>query len=155
VGNDSGHDNLKDFINEDIILEKFYVYKSLHSDNSWGAIVLVSALEKLPNISFGMKVFAKNEIEAIRKAKDTYDRIHGLDVDKDNIRKFVSASLKALLACNPHEAPQTMALKALEYAVAMNEQFKKHFEEINEQVSGNNEGSSREREINNGEEDSE
>jgi len=81
-------------MDEDLILEKFYVYRSLNNDETWGAVTLHNYLSILPNVDFGMRIFAKNEKEAIGKAKATYDKIHVYDSDKENIRRFAAAALK-------------------------------------------------------------
>lgn len=130
MGNDCGYNQMGNFNNESIELEKFYVYRSLHSDNSWGTVVFGSDVCKLPNVSFGMKVFAKNEIEAVSKAKEAYDRIHGLDMSKENIRKFSSAALRALIVSPSISDPEEISQKALEYAIQMNQKFREHFGEI-------------------------
>lgn len=163
MGNDCGYKNMGDFDSEDIILEKFYVYRSLHTDNSWGVVVFGSDVCRLPNVSFGMKVFARNEIEAIGKAKEAYDKIHGLDIQKENMRKFASAALRALISSVNDELNSIDGISelALQYAAKMNEKYidyfskledkrevkpsplsKEEMEPVDEEVPSDNEGSS-------------
>ena len=106
-------------------LEKFYVYRSLHSDESWGAVLLPGDICRLPNIAFGMKVYAISEKEAISKAKQTYDKIHIYDNDKKNIREFVKELLVSAPAVYTDNLNEIMSC-----AVEMNEIFKKHFKEL-------------------------
>jgi len=110
-------------------LEKFYVYRSLHSDESWGAILADSSIQKLPNIAFGMKVFALNEKEAIGKAKRMYDRIHMYDNDKRNVREFAAA----IFECFAEHDGDTAADMTLQYAIELNKKFKQHFERLEEE----------------------
>lgn len=109
-------------------LERFYVYRSLHRDESWGALIIGNSLsERLPNIDFGMRVFATNEKEAIGKAKIIYDRIHAYDSDKENMRRFVAASLKHFIQNNSAEVA---AEKAVEYAVATLDKYNNYFNKV-------------------------
>ena len=109
-------------------LEGFYVFRSLHSDESWGALIIGSSMpSKLPNIDFGMKVYATNEKEAIGNAKTIYDRIHAYDSDKENIRRFAAAALKYFIQdCSE----QIAAEKSMKYAVALLDEYNKHFNEV-------------------------
>ena len=75
-------------------LETFYVYRSLHSDETWGALLGCSNVCILPNVDFGMLVYARNEREAILRGRELYERIHKNDSDKDNIRRFVYSALR-------------------------------------------------------------
>ncbi len=110
-------------------LEKFYVYRSLHRDESWGAMILCdSTVARLPNIDFGMRVFATNEKEAIGKAKMVYDRIHAYDSDKENMRRFVAASLKYCL--RRYETEKIAAEKAVECAVHTLNKYNEHFNQL-------------------------
>jgi len=114
-------------------LEKFYVYRSLHSDESWGAVLVSGEISKLPNIAFGMKVFAFNEKEAIGKAKQIYDRLHVYDNDKRNIREFAIGALRYFSKMGPTAA----ANKAMAYAIKMNDRYKKHFEKLTKEEEKN------------------
>ena len=110
-------------------VEKFYVYRSLHSDESWGALLMSGDMSKLPNITFGMKIFATNEKNAIAKAKAIYDRLHTYDSDRRNIREFAAAALR----CFSGKMGATAAAnKAISYAVKTNERYKKYFEGLGE-----------------------
>ncbi len=75
-------------------LETFFVYKSLHSDDSWGAVI-VSQSAKLPNSSFLMKVYAVNEKEAIVKGQEAFNKINKRDRHSD-LRFFVSSALQSI-----------------------------------------------------------
>jgi len=119
----------------DIEVEKFYVYRSLHQDESWGAIIIGNnTIAYLPNITFGMKIYAKNEKEAIAKAKANYDKIHAHDGDKDNIRVFAASALKAFLTrgCDI----DMVTSRALMCATMLNKKFNKYFKEIEEENNG-------------------
>jgi len=112
------------------MLETFIVYRSLHSDESWGAVLGGSPISNLPNADFVMKVFARNEKEAISRARLLYEAIHKYDSDRDNIRRFACAALKSVVAhdmASGHN-PEEAAICAMEYALKMNEEFTKHFE---------------------------
>ena len=106
-------------------LEKFYVYRSLHSDESWGAVLLPGDICRLPNIAFGMKVYASNEKEAVSQAKQVYERIHIYDNDKKNIREFVCAILS-----KEGMAGTTAIKNILTNAITINEQFNNHFKRL-------------------------
>lgn len=108
-------------------LETFYVYRSLHSDESWGAILGCSHVCRMPNVDFGMRVFARNEKEAIMRARDLYERIHKNDSDRDNVRRFVYSALRQ--AMEEGLSPEEAADKAMQYAVTLNKKFKSHFDE--------------------------
>ena len=131
MGNDCGSDSFKDFTKERVDLEKFYVYRSLNNDESWGAVVLSSSLSKIPNIDFGMKIFARNETEAISRAKNEYDKIHKYDSDKENIRRFCSAALRALIVSGITDAVEISKL-SLKYALEMNRVYSEYFKEIDD-----------------------
>jgi hypothetical protein len=107
-------------------LEKFYVYRSLHNDESWGTVLLSSIVSKLPNISFGMKIYEKNEKAAIAKAKEVYSKLHMYDNDKKNIREFVTSILHYFLDMDPVAA----ASKAMTYAIEMNSKYKEYFRNL-------------------------
>jgi len=114
-------------------LETFYVYRSLHSDESWNAVLADSSLRKLPNIDFGMRVFAINEKEAIARAKDLYEKIHAYDSDKENIRRFAAAALKSTVTyhignkLNDEDIKKLSAL-TMRLAVELNKEYNKYFE---------------------------
>lgn len=116
------------------MIEKFYVYRTLGPDNTWGAIILGDRMaERLPNLSFGMKIFAQNEKLAVAKAKEVYDKIHAYDSDKENVRRFISSVLKSLLSHAPnadYNDTQAIAEKALKIAVQCNDEYNKYFEEL-------------------------
>lgn len=115
---------------DEISLEKFYVYRSLQNDESWGALLLGSRLaEKLPNLDFGMRIFASNSKEAISKAKVIYDRIHVYDSDKENIRRFAAAALKSCISRFNDDAPR-IAKESMKYAIALLEEYNKHFNKL-------------------------
>ena len=125
--------------NDDI--DKFYVYRSLHNDEAWGAKVInIATLEHLPNISFGMKIFAKNEKEAIAKAKVVYDRLHLLDGDKENIRKFVAAILGSEKTDMFDKNKFVFIQRAMEYAIEANDQFNQYFNDLRNQDELNEKG---------------
>ena len=116
---------------DDLSLEKFYVYRSLHSDESWGATLAGSAIATLPNIDFGILVFAVNEKHAITRARDLYERIHKWDSDKSNVREFAKEALNSLIDAKP-KGTDTAALakEAIKIAVEMNNEFNKHFDAL-------------------------
>lgn len=114
-------------MNKESNLEYFYVYRSLHSDESWGALLGCSAAGNLPNIDFGMIVYATNEKRAIARARDLYEKVHKYDSDKDNLRRFTCSALKA--AVEAGKSPEEAATSSMKYAKRMNEVFRKHFEE--------------------------
>jgi len=119
-------------------VEKFYVYRSLHHDESWGAIIMTSTNgmpHGLPNIDFGMRVFARNEKEAITKAKLTYDKIHSFDSDKENIRRFAAAALKQCIL--KYETREMAAREAMQIAVQTNNEFNKYFAELTKEETNN------------------
>jgi hypothetical protein len=126
----------KSIANEDIIIEKFYVYRMLDEESRWGAVILGDKLtERLPNLAFGMKVFAPNEKEAIAKAKVVYDRIHAYDSDKENIRRFASAVLKSFSVYARGAADKEiaeMATEVMKFAAKTNEEYNKYFRELEE-----------------------
>lgn len=114
-------------------LETFFVYRSLHSDESWGAVLGCSPIRKLPNADFVMKVFARNEKEAISRARILYEAIHKYDSDRDNIRRFACAALKSVVKHDLRQDrpnPEYAASCAMDYALRMNEEFSRHFDAI-------------------------
>ena len=111
-------------------LETFFVYRSLHSNESWGAVLGDSPISALPNSNFVMKVFAKNEKSAIARARDLYQVIHKYDSDKDNVRRFACAALKTAVV--NHADPNNAAEWAMERAVAINKRFTQHFKELDD-----------------------
>ncbi len=131
---------------DDIRLEKFYVYRSLNNDESWGTVLLDGSLTKLPNVSFGMRIFAINETEAIARAKKEYDKIHAYDSDKENVRRFAAAALKQVMK---HEMnASVVAKKVMKYSLNLLKEYNEHFKRIeNEQqkIFSDNEGDSGER----------
>jgi len=76
--------------------ESFYVYRSLHSDESWGAVLLGSSTKNLPNIDFGMRVFAQNEKEAIARALKLFEKYHRFDTSKKNVKEFMTAAIESI-----------------------------------------------------------
>jgi hypothetical protein len=127
-------------------LETFYVYRSLHSDESWNAVLGICRISKLPNVDFGMRVFAKNEKEAIARGRDLYEKIHKWDSDKDNIRRFAAAALKSMSSGIVGKGPlkgiggseiKTIAEVTMKLAIATNEEYNKYFESLdNENTEG-------------------
>jgi hypothetical protein len=122
-------------------LETFYVYRSLHSDESWKAILADGSLRKLPNIDFGMRVYAINEKEAITRARYLYEKIHAYDSDKENIRRFATAALKSTSAHYIGRGPldkisdediEKLATITMRVAVQLNEEYNRYFEEKKE-----------------------
>lgn len=117
-------------------LETFYVYRSLHSDESWGAALGCATIASLPNIDFGMTVYARNEKEAIARAKDLYERIHHLDSDRNNVREFAKEALNSVVRSKLRngediEGKETdIAKSTMKVAVEMNDEFKRHFEDV-------------------------
>ena len=113
-------------------LETFFVYRSLHSDESWGTVLGDSPISNLPNADFVMKVFATNEKEAITKARKLYEKIHHYDSDKDNVRRFACSALKAMVSKYSDVKAATEA--AMGYAVEMNTKFTEHFKKMNKLI---------------------
>lgn len=117
-------------------LETFYVYRSLHSDESWGALLADAPIYKLPNIAFGMMVHAENQKQAISRARDLYERIHANDSDKKNIREFSTCVLGAVSRAMLKNGgsfdgkEEKITRSALKIAVKMNEIFNEHFLDI-------------------------
>lgn len=117
------------------MIEKFYVYRELGDVSKWGALILGDTLpDRLPNLAFGMKVFAVNEKEAITKAKEIYDKVHAYDSDKENIRRFASSALKSYTNrynMDMREVDIENTAKAvMKIAIKMNEEYNKYFEEL-------------------------
>ena len=112
--------------------DKFYVYRSLHQDESWGALILDSStLNNLPNLSFGMKIYARNEKEAIIKAKLVYDKIHAYDGDKKILSEFMAVALGPLVWFQGDKNyPDIVAEKSLNYAKVALKQYNEHFNEL-------------------------
>lgn len=110
---------------QEVVLETFFVYRTLRS-GEWGCILGDAAISNLPNADFVTKVFARNEKEAISQAKTLYEAVHQHDSDKDNVRRFACAALKAIVAKelkdNEH-TPEMAALYAMDYALEMNKEF--------------------------------
>jgi len=122
-------------------LETFYVYRSLHSDESWRAVLADGNLRKLPNIDFGMRVYAINEKEAITRARYLYEKIHAYDSDKENVRRFAAAALKSTSAHYIGRGPlssisdediKKLAVVTMRMAVELNEEYNRHFEKKEE-----------------------
>ena len=109
-------------------LESFYAYRSLLSDESWGAILSECHVSRLSNIDFGMRVYAKNEKEAISKARRIYDEIHKHDIDKENLRRFAASALKTVLTryntkiLNGNEIKEVAGI-TMKIAIALNKEF--------------------------------
>jgi len=118
-------------------LETFYVYKSLHSDESWRAILSGGNIKELPNIDFGMRVFALNEKEAIARARSLYEKIHTYDSDKENIRKFAAAALKYTLSKYSitdglNDKIKNISQITMKIAIGLNDEYNKYFEQLKE-----------------------
>lgn len=117
-------------------LETFYVYKSLHSDESWGAILGGASVNVIPNIAFGMTIYAKHEKEAISRARDLYERIHYLDNDKRNVREFAKEALNSVVRAklkgggDIEGKEEEIAKSTMRVAVEMNREFERHFEDV-------------------------
>lgn len=80
-----------------------------------------------------MKVFARNEKEAISRARILYEAIHKYDSDRDNIRRFACAALKSVVKHDLRQDrpnPEYAASCAMDYALRMNEEFSRHFDAI-------------------------
>lgn len=117
-------------------LETFYVYRSLHSDESWGATLGCASVTSLPNIDFGMMIYAKNKKEAIARARDLYERIHYLDTDRNNVREFAKEAFNSVVRSKLKKGEEIegkekeIARSTMRAAVEMNDEFKRHFENI-------------------------
>lgn len=117
-------------------LESFYVYRSLHSDESWGAALGCATISSLPNIDFGMMVFAENEKQAIARARDLYERIHHLDSDRNNVREFAKEALNSVVRSKLRKGGEIegkekeIAKSTMKVAVEMNNEFKGHFDAV-------------------------
>ncbi|MHA2280149.1 MAG: hypothetical protein ACXAC5_04645 [Promethearchaeota archaeon] len=120
-------------------LETFYVYRSLHSDESWGAVLADADIRKLPNIDFGMRVYAINEKGAIARARYLYEKIHAYDSDKENVRRFVAAALKTTSAHYIGKGPlsevsdaqiRELSKIATKMAIMANEEYNNYFEQL-------------------------
>jgi len=114
-------------------LETFYVYRSLHSDESWGALLADAPIYKLPNIDFGMIVYAENRKQAISRARDLYEKIHANDSDRKNIREFSTCVLGAVSRAMLKNGgsfdgkEEKITKSALNIAIKMNEAFNEYF----------------------------
>lgn len=122
-------------------LETFYVYRSLLPNESWGAVLAECKIIHIPNINFGMHIFARNKKEAIARARDLYERIHIYDSDKKNISKFTAAALKTIskyLTLEPGEnisnKLQTIAELAIQLAVQTNKKYNEYFRKLSEET---------------------
>ena len=130
--------NEEDELSE-IDLESFYVYRSLHSDESWGAVLSQATTYKIPNISFGMKVFAKNEREAIIRARNLYERYYGSESSEKMISSFAAEAIGPVVAesvrnVNFNDAMMRNAAQLiLKFSVIMEEEYRKHKEEIRDE----------------------
>lgn len=118
-------------------LETFYVYRSLHSDESWGATLATSGIKSLPNIDFGMTIYAKNEKEAIYRARTLYERIHQEDSEKSDIKDFTKEAMNALVnaygqAQGVKGIEEKIAKSSLILAVEVSNLLKKHFRNTGE-----------------------
>lgn len=111
-------------------LEAFFVYRSLHSDESWDATITSAQISSLPNIGFGMRVFAKNKKEAITRGRYLYEKIHKLDSDIDNVKQFMSSILSGLIKTNfsqnEHEVDMLVS-KSIDIAIKSNDALKLYF----------------------------
>ena len=114
-------------------LEVFFAYRSLHSDESWGAVLGCAEVSTLPNIDFGITVYARNEKEAVTRARDLYERIHQFDSDRNNVREFAKEAFNSIIDkdynrfLNSSKEVTSMAVNA---AVEMNDEFKRYFEKV-------------------------
>lgn len=128
-------------INE-TMLEAFYVYRSLHSDESWGAILSTASAKELPNVDFGMTVYATNEKRAIARARDIYEKIHKFDSARDNIRRFAAATVKSVAKIHLERSNRTkledgdvdnIAQETMKVALGLNKKFQEHFDKLEEE----------------------
>ena len=69
--------------------ETFYVYRYIGLHEKWDASLAERFTQELPNISFGMKIFAQNEREAIAKGKLAYDKIQSGYSHRVNVKEFM------------------------------------------------------------------
>lgn len=121
-------------------LDAFYVYRTLHSDESWNAILGICNVNKLPNIDFGMMIYAKNEREAIARGRHLYEKIHKWDSDRDNIRRFAAAALKSTIAYHLGKGPldfDELAKVTMNMAMALNREYKSHFDRLDKMENEN------------------
>lgn len=116
---------------DDGMLETFFVYRSLRGDESWGAVLGCAPISRLPNADFVMKVFAKNEKHAISRARLLYEVIHKYDSDRDNVRRFACAALKTVILTE--DDSDLAAAKTMDYALKMNEEFSRHFDNLDKE----------------------
>lgn len=123
-----------------IKLETFYVYRSLHSDESWGAILSSADIGQLPNIDFGMTVYAINEKRAIARARDLYEKIHKFDTARDNVRRFAASAIKSVVKSYMQRCDrlsdgerEAIAKETMGIALELNRQFQEHFDVENEE----------------------
>jgi len=120
---------------EDCDVEKYYVYKELNT-GKWNAVLSGVSTDFLPTISFGTRIFAFNEKDAIGRAKKTYDEIHAYDSDKDNIRRFAASGFKAVLdKYGPEKYPDNDDLDLISditvgAAIRLNKKYIEHFKEL-------------------------
>ena len=123
----------------EVDLESFYVYRSLHSDESWGAVLSQSTTCRLPNISFGMKVFAKNERAAIIRARNLYERYYGSESSERMISSFATEAIGPIVAesvrnVNFNETMMRNAAKlVMKFSIVMEEEYRKHTEEVKDE----------------------
>ena len=117
--------------------ESFYVYRSLHSDESWGAVLLGSSIIALPNIEFGMRVFAKNEKEAVARARDLYERHHRFDTKRKNVKEFMTTILGSMptIYYNDLNIPliEEVINNTLKMSIKADEAYSKYFKELEEE----------------------
>jgi len=124
---------------EDSSLDSFYVYRSLHSDESWGAILSQCNTFKLPNISFGMKVYARNEREAIIRARDLYERNYNPTGIQKVALAFASESIAPIIAKSMRETnfnPTIMkdaAKLIMRFSHAMEQEYRNHLKELHDE----------------------
>lgn len=112
-------------MNQDIVkLETFFVYRCIGPDDVWGTIIGSSIINNLPNSDFVVKIFSRNEREAICKAKELYDKIHHHDSDKGNIKQFICYALNIMLT--KHSDINTATEATMKCAVSMNNKFKEY-----------------------------
>ena len=120
-------------------LESFYVFRTLHSDDeSWGAVLGVCSVDKLPNICFGMMVYASSKRDAITRGRYLYEKLHKHDSDKNNVRTFAAAAIGPTITSyfknNSDESIKenldVVGQTAVEIAIITNKKYKKYFKDL-------------------------
>lgn len=134
-------------------VEKFFVFRRINHDETWGAITLdCGDLYRVPNIDFGMKVYAKNEKAAIARGKAEYDKIHAYDNEKESVRRFASSALRAIIVGSAGNTDDLddITEQTMKIAVMLTNKYNEHFKERDDQakVSVIDAGNSGEWEVN-------